>query len=54
MNNKRINDKFNIMIIGDVNVGKTTILERYINNKKSLEETFLINKKPTLGKSLLY
>ncbi len=30
MNSDKIFDKFNIMIIGDEKVGKTSILERYL------------------------
>ncbi len=30
MNSEKYFDKFNIMIIGDEKVGKSTILERYI------------------------
>ena len=44
----KIEDKFNIMILGDINVGKTSILESYFNNKVSTDEEF-IKKKSTLG-----
>ena len=36
-------DKFNIIFVGDENVGKTSIINRYINN------TFLDEKKETIG-----
>lgn len=36
-------DKYNIMVIGDENVGKTTILERYFNRKFNSE------RKKTIG-----
>ena len=32
-NNEKIQDYFNILLIGDSNVGKTSILERYCNNR---------------------
>jgi small GTP-binding protein len=40
---KKTHDKFNIMIIGDERVGKTAILERYLNKK------FLSERKQTIG-----
>ena len=40
---KKYEDKFNIMIIGDEKVGKTTILERYMN------KTFHFERKQTIG-----
>lgn len=35
----KIQDKFNIMILGDIDVGKTSILKSYFNNKFSKEDT---------------
>jgi GTPase SAR1 family protein len=32
MNKENFYDKFNIMIIGDEKVGKSTIIERYVKN----------------------
>jgi len=43
MEKKKYEDKFNIMIIGDEKVGKTTILERYMN------KTFHFERKQTIG-----
>lgn len=40
---EKIADKFNIMVIGDEKVGKTTILERYFNRKFNSE------RKKTIG-----
>jgi len=40
---EKIADKFNIMVIGDEKVGKTTILERYFNRKFNAE------RKKTIG-----
>ncbi len=46
MDEYKIEDKFNIMILGDIDVGKTTILETFFSkNKKSSEETPLTNKR---------
>lgn len=39
----KITDKFNIMVIGDEEVGKTTVLERYFNRKFNSE------RKKTIG-----
>lgn len=43
VDNQEIADKFNIMVIGDEKVGKTTILERYFNRKFNSE------RKKTIG-----
>jgi small GTP-binding protein len=40
---KKYEDKFNVMIIGDEKVGKTAILERF------LKKTFLSERKQTIG-----
>ena len=40
---EKIADKYNIMIIGDEKVGKTTVLERYFNRK------FMSERKKTIG-----
>ena len=40
---KQTVDKFNLMVIGDEEVGKTTILERYFNRKFNSE------RKKTIG-----
>jgi len=51
----KIEDKFNIMILGDINVGKTTILESYFNKSKILQtDELMINKKPTLGNNFVF
>ena len=44
----KVEDKFNIMIIGDVDVGKTSILTSYFNNKLPQEDTPL-NKRSSVG-----
>lgn len=43
MEENKLADKFNIMVIGDEEVGKTTILERYFNRKFNSE------RKKTIG-----
>ena len=40
---EKIADKYNIMVIGDEKVGKTTVLERYFNRK------FMPERKKTIG-----
>lgn len=46
------NDKFNIMIIGDDNVGKTSILEKFCNGL--LSQLFSLQKKlNTITKSIV-
>jgi len=48
----KIQDKFNIMIIGDADVGKTSILKSYLSSNISTEETPLYKVSPntsTLG-----
>jgi GTPase SAR1 family protein len=47
MDDNKIEDKFNIMIIGDADVGKTSILESYFNNKTT--EEIPLYKKSTVG-----
>jgi len=50
MDENKIEDKFNIMFIGDINVGKTTILESYFNsNSRFLTEESFNNKKASIG-----